>query len=378
MTILYVSRLNPYNIKSWSGLNYYILKCLKKTGIPVEVLGPINSPYRLFLIGVRVLFKVFNIKYDSERNIVLSEYYASQIHNKIKDKKYKLIITSDTFLVSKLNTNIPIYIWTDMLFNTWYSSYFKNEKIHPRSLYEANILELEAIKKSKKIILTSKWAVKEAIKFYKSDSKKFEVVRFGSNINFDLKKNSILKSILRKAKIKKLRLLSVGVDWDRKDMNRCIEISKILIKLGIPTKLVIVGSNEKNYKFQSKNVEIFKFLNKSIPSQREKLKKLFLKSHFFLLMSKAEGCGVVLAEANNFGIPNITLSIGGISEMINNQINGFAFKSSTDNNVIAKYIKDIFLDKKIYISLSLKSFNFYKQYLTWGMHAKKLIHILKR
>ena len=48
--ILFLTRLDPENIKSWSGLNYYILRLLKKN-FDVITVGPLSNRIRyIFLI----------------------------------------------------------------------------------------------------------------------------------------------------------------------------------------------------------------------------------------------------------------------------------------------------------------------------------------
>ena len=89
-----------------------------------------------------------------------------------------------------------------------------------------------------KIILTSNWSKKETIKNYKISSKKIHVIPFGANF----KENKNIK--FKKNTSDYCRLISVGVDWKRKGMDKSIKITKYLNKKGIKTRLIIIGGKK--------------------------------------------------------------------------------------------------------------------------------------
>ena len=64
----------------------------------------------------RNFYKFFDIKFDSERVILLSKIYSKILENRLRDLNPDLIFTCDTYSVSFIRTNKPIYIWTDATF----------------------------------------------------------------------------------------------------------------------------------------------------------------------------------------------------------------------------------------------------------------------
>ena len=68
----------------------------------------------------------------------------------------------------------------------------------------------------------------------------------------------------------------------------------------------------KDYKF----IKQLGFINKNKLSEHKKLVECYRKTDFHILMVKSEACGVVFAEANSFGIFNISHDVGGVSGMI--------------------------------------------------------------
>ena len=96
-------------------------------------------------------------------------------------------------------------------------------------------------------------------------------------------------------------------------------------KKGQKTRLYIIGAKKPyNLRF-GENIVFIDFLNKNCIQDNKRLTKLFFNSHFHVLFTKAEGCGVVFAEASAFGLFSITHDLGGIPEMIKNGINGRRF-----------------------------------------------------
>jgi colanic acid/amylovoran biosynthesis glycosyltransferase len=73
----------------------------------------------------------------------------------------------------------------------------------------------------------------------------------------------------------------------------------------------------------------------------DKIQEVFLKYQSFVLLSDFEGLPVALMEAMAVGLVPICLDIpSGISELVNNEVNGFIIKDRNEglNNVLAKLI----------------------------------------
>lgn len=118
------------------------------------------------------------------------------------------------------------------------------------------------------------------------------------------------------------------------------------------------------------------FLDKNKKKDYLTLKKLFISSDIHILMTIKEAAGVVFAEANSFGLFNITNDVGGVRGMIKNNINGKLFKINSDHKKIAKYISKIFKDKKIFQRLKKNSYKYYIKELSWNANSKKIQKIL--
>jgi glycosyltransferase involved in cell wall biosynthesis len=374
--ILYISRLDPRDLKSWSGLNYFILRCLEKKKFKITVIGKLSNRIRLFYIPKRYFFSKFNIKFSIDRPISVAKDFACQINKKIKNLKYDAIVTSDSNTISFLNTKKPIFLWTDLTFSTYYKHYFSNLKIHQDTLSHGNFCQKRALKNSYKIILTSKWAVNEAVKKYSIPKKSFHVLPFGANLIYPPKKTFVIKNILKK-KFDICNLITIGVDWNRKGIEKSINLTKLMNEKGQKTKLYIIGAKKPNNLRSTEDIIFINFLNKNSIKDNKIFSEYLINSHFHILFTKAEGCGVVFAEASAFGVFSITHDLGGIPGMVSNGINGRRFNPQNDDlDKISNYIINIFNDKKKFIKKSLLSRNEYDKKLNWDVIGDKLIKII--
>jgi glycosyltransferase involved in cell wall biosynthesis len=282
--ILYATRLDPNNIKSWSGTTFFILKCLKSY-FSVTSVGPLNNRIRIFYIFKRVFFSLFGIKFDIDRPILCAKDFSNQIQKKIKNINYDAIVTSEPYLISFLKTNKPIYVFTDLTFNTYYKHYFYNKKIHKDSLLDGNYCEQIALNKCKKIILTSHWAINQAVKSYDIKKAKFAYLPFGANLKFVPPKKKLF-NIIKNKKFDVCNFISIGVHWERKGMDRAVNLVNKINEKGQQAKLYIIGAKPINNNQNLDNVQIINFLDKNNIDQRKILENLYYKSHFNLLFSK--------------------------------------------------------------------------------------------
>lgn len=135
---------------------------------------------------------------------------------------------------------------------------------------------------------------------------------------------------------------------------------------------MLVQKEKKKY---PKFVKQIGFLNKNSKEDYLKLKKLYLNSDLHILMTQKEACGVVYAEANSYGLFNITNDVGGVRGMIKNNFNGKLFNLNTHPKKIATYIYKLFINKNKFLNLKKKSLKYYNQKLSWHRNSIRLQEI---
>ena len=181
--VAYITSEDSKDKKQFSGASHGIYQCLKTASFDVVRVGPINNIfYKLFykfLLIIEIIFKLFNIKYDRDRSVIISKFYSKEIKRKLNNKNFDFILIHQCSLVSFLETKIPIIIWTDLTFDLYQKNYFKNFKSYfSLSKINGNKLEALALKKAKKIIYTSNYAKLNAIYKYKVKPNKIMILPF--------------------------------------------------------------------------------------------------------------------------------------------------------------------------------------------------------
>ena len=160
-------------------------------------------------------------------------------------------------------------------------------------------------------------------------------------------------------------MLSIGVHWNRKGMDKALSLVNYMNKIGQKTTLYIVGATPPENLTIPKYVKLFRFLDKDTKKDRLLLEKILYKAHFNVLFSQSEAYGIVNVEASAFGLYSITNKIGGIDGVISNNENGYMFKQNEKVEFISDHILRIFNNKNLYVKKSFAARNQYEKKLNW-------------
>jgi glycosyltransferase involved in cell wall biosynthesis len=376
LNLAYITKEDSRNKKEWSGSSYNIYNCLLKTGHNVKRCGPYNTIFEKILKIIEFFFRLFKIKYDPDRSLLLSKYIAKKIEKDILNNNFDFIVVHDCPIISFVKTNIPIIIWTDLTFDLYEKTYFKNyNNFHKNSLKSGHYLEKLSLKKAKIILYTTQYAKLNAQKKYNIDKNKIKVLPFGSDIS-PITKKQFLSIFKKRIEEKTTKFISVGVDWERKNMSKSIEVINQLNKKGYASKLAIVGAKPPKNFNKPQFVEIIPFLSKTNNDEFNKLKKIYFNSDFFILLSKAEAFGLVLQEANSYALPVILNDVGGMKFVSDNKYSVLVNKKLSPNKIALKII-NLIKDPKKYKKYSYNSYmsSFNK---SWDFISKKIENIINK
>ena len=375
MNILYASLYNAKDKRNWSGTGYYISNMLKRQGIKVDYIGPLETTLNSRTKIYRKLCKIFNKKYHSFLDSSVANNYAQQVLNKI-NKNTDIIFAPGSTPIALLNTNKPKVYYTDATFASLHNFYNEYSNLSQITIKNGYYLEHKSLESSKLILFSSEWAANAAIKNYKVDPRKIKVVPFGANLECNRTMNDI-KTIINLRSKKKLQLLFLGVDWVRKGGDVALAITEKLNEMGIDATLNVVGITELPLNINKKYIMNYGFINKTTKDGVDKLEKLLISSHFLLLPTIADCTPIVYSEVNSFGIPVITTNVGGITTVIKDNVNGMTFGLNSEISEWANYISKQFINSSNYENLCLSSFNEYETRLNWEVSGKKIYKLLK-
>lgn len=376
MKIAYTSYWNSQNVQSWSGIVFFMAKALSEQGIEIEYIDNLHS-FKHDIFKVKSLFykRILAKNYRRFRELRIVKDIAKKISHKLKHSDASIVLSPGSLEIALLETNKPIVFWSDATFAGLLDFYPEYINLDKKTIAHGNFLEQSAFDRASLIIFSSDWAAQTAIDNYNIDIDKIKVIPFGANIIEEVN-TDIIKKYIKMRFENKIKLLFIGVNWQKKGGDYIYQATKELKKRGLDVQLDIVGCEPEINETLPDYIISHGFLNKNNPEDWKKFKNLFLNAFFFVLPTQAEAYGLVFCEANSFGIPTIGSNIGGVSTIIKNNVNGFLINPKNAKNEIVDIVLKYSMNKTEYENLALQSYAEYKERLNWQVAGKKLKSLL--
>ncbi|HVG16509.1 MAG TPA: glycosyltransferase family 4 protein [Chitinophagaceae bacterium] len=378
MKLIYATVFDSNDIRNWSGLGVYYGKMLRQAGF--DELASISLQYTPFHGKVLNILKTKLDEYRGREvspvyTLKQSEDYAQIVNRRIGKGTH--ILSPNTVLLATPRKHIKKILYTDATLDNllnFYSNYFS---LSEQVVSEAQQIEQEALKNSDLLIYTSKWAADAAINNYRADPKKVFIIPFGANINC-VPTPTEAKTIIEKRDLRKgVKLLFLGIDWDRKGGDYAVQVAQKLNAMNIPTTLHLAGIPELPPGLDRTNIVDHGFISKSSVRKEMKLCRLIAQSHFLMLPSLADCTPVAFSEANAFGVPCLASRVGGHASIIKDGINGKTFLHADFVDSSVAYISSLVEKEQEYKELCYSSYNEYQEELNWKATGEKIAKLIK-
>jgi len=369
LKIAFLTSTDPNDRKSWSGIHYKMLEGLKNHFEIVDAIGPINNVF-IKSLGIinRITLFIFSKRYNHRHSFFKSFLSAKIIKHRLKKQNYDFIFApSVPAEIALLKTDIPILYTSDSSFGQLNNYYEGFTKLFDFSIKESNINQKKTIQKAAILSYSSHWAANYVNEFYKPQGKVF-VNAYGANINeenINYKPKTIDKN-------KEIKLLFIGVEWERKGGKIIFETFLELLK-NYNVKLTVCGCIPP-VKHQS--MTVIPFLNKNDKNDFKKFNSLMEESHFLFVPSEAECYGIVFCEASAYGVPSISRNTGGISGAVQNNINGILLEPKETFQAYVEVFKNLIENPLKYEKLSQSSRDLYLNKLNWKVWSKEISNLI--
>jgi glycosyltransferase involved in cell wall biosynthesis len=375
MKAAYVTAYNASDVHSWSGIPAYMSQASTHSGFNLEYIGDLAEAMS-FLFKAKTLFyrKLMRQNYFRDREPSILDSYAKQIGNALVHSDSELVFSPGTIPIAHLETDKPIVFWTDATFASLVDFYPDYSNLCAETLRKGHQMEREALSRCRLAIYSSHWAAKSAIRDYGVDPEKVKVVPFGANIECSRNREDIARITARKD-FRICKLLLVGVDWFRKGGDMALRVAERLNQQGVETELHVVGCSPPVE--PPDFVTLHGYVSKKTEAGVKTLNRVFSESHFFILPSRAECYGIVLAEASSFGLPCLATHIGGIPTAVSNGKNGWTFSLDANPDDYCEYIARYMAAPLDYAQLAASTFEHYAEKLNWlaaGQAVRNLVH----
>jgi glycosyltransferase involved in cell wall biosynthesis len=255
-------------------------------------------------------------------------------------------------------TGVPLFGFGDSIFGSRVGLYGDQQDISPRSLREGVEVQQRALDKLEAFFSTSRWAIDRAAQTfgYAIPADKIVVTGIGANLPHVDAAPPLPAGALR--------LLWVGVDWERKGGDLAISAVAALRARGVDARLDVVGPVGP--------VQVPRTADWLTPHGRLEgaaLGNAYASASSLLLPTRADLTPIVIAEAAMYGRPTFASNVGGIPEMI---AGGGVLMDSQDAEAWAAEIARAPLD-----DLGAGARQSYEQRLNWRTIARLMVERMR-
>ena len=382
MNIAYVTTYDSTDIRRWSGTGFHIGKSIEDAGLKVFRIGDLR-PRRTLVNGIAHLWhsRVRGKRDHAHRHPSVLRSYADQVSNRLdllarEGNRIDAILSPGTLPVAYLETDIPIAIWTDCTFASMVGYYQSWTNLSARSLRMGHDADRRGLRKAARLIFASEWAARSAVDDYQCDRRRIDIVPLGANVEGGVSAAE-LETLIPSRLAGPVRLLLIGVDWERKGCEFAIDVLHDLRRRGLPAQLDIVGCLPPTGFRVPDGVTCHGFMNKRDPADVAKLRQLLTESTMLALPTKAECQGIVFNEAAAFGLPVIAPDTGGVGSVVRNGVTGLLLGPTSNPLEWAASIATLCSDHALYRRYARTALAGFDDRLSWLAAASRVAALLR-
>ena len=382
MRIAFTSVSGPEDGSYWSGTPLSMKTHLQEEFSDLIHIGPLDLLWQPFKQKHLIYEQMLRTKYIWELEPVVHQYLSMQVARELKKHSdIDLIFSNGSFPYPNafLDTEIPIVCWADATFAGLVEEHPGYRSICEENLWVGHKLQQRILDRSKLAIFSTEWAAETALKHYAVEESKVKVVPFGANLPSKLPDRDEIKRIVENRSQEECRLLFIGRDWIEKGGSFAVDTLRALEGKGTKAHLTVVGCTipdgiSDQLKDRITNIPV---VHKDKDQQSEELQSLLENSHFLLLPTQGECFGMVISEANAYGLPALAHATGGVPSVIAQGKNGFCFSKPQSAEEYAECAAKYFNNLEAYKSLCASSHEESMERLNWRTSIKKIRELVE-
>ena len=376
----YITVSDPNDKHAWSGTNHYIWKSLQSHFSQIDLLGPDEPKFTVFISKVVHAFSLLcGKRFDYRHSTMYAKACAKLFSKKLEGKNYDLIISpAGVAYIGYLKTSITKVLILDRTIagTINYHNIFK--KLWKFSEQQSINTDKIAMHNCELTVFSSQWAADIAIKEYKLPKEKTMVLPFGANMDSLPNSDFVFanKPIRQAQGDKKCNLLLVGTYWENKGVDIAINAMNDLVIMGFDARLTVCGCTPPT-EIENDRVTIIPFINKNTPEGKKQLEELFLSHTFFILPTRFDCTPIVYCEASAYALPILSSNTGGVAGHITENINGFLIDYNDTGKAYAQKIADVLNETGRYEILCKTTREEYDKRLNWVSWAENFTNAVK-
>ena len=222
------------------------------------------------------------------------------------------------------------------------------------------------------MVLPSNFVAKSAIEEYGADPDTIHVVEWGGadQVFSDLPDEGGERST------DPFELLFIGHQRHRKGLDRAIRTVENLNVEGIGVRLLTIGRNAEKI-IDSQYVDDLGHLDLKNDDDRKVFERAFVRASCLLHPARSEPYGHVLVEACARSLPVVCTSVGGMSQIIRNEVNGLLISEPFDQASLDDAVRRLILEPELVSRLGAGAFLESQNRLNWSSWLDRVQPILK-
>jgi glycosyltransferase involved in cell wall biosynthesis len=378
MKIAFATIYDARDVNRGSGWPHYLCKEFERQGHSVHYVGPltIETPFetRIFrYLSTRILKR----NYRSYEDPFAARKLGQVVMDTLQDVDYDVLLTNDYAIAAYAETDQPVLIYTDAIFPSDYRQHLnpRLDNLSWLSVKFCQFVNQKGLKSADLCIYPAAFAAEKAHTGYGISPAKIMIVPFGANIDDpggNIAAERRLGSIVGS---KKVTLLFVGKDWDRKGGDIAVKTVKILRQKGFDAFLHIVS--DLSVDVNEDYVFFHGLLDKTLQEDRQKLDRLYEESDVFIMPSVAEGFGITYVEAAAYGLPSLGYETIGVKTAVQAGSSGTLLPLGASAESFADIIVSWFENSSFYEHLVQGARSHYEKTANWPCTVGRLITVME-
>ena len=367
LNIALVSAADPGDRRTWSGSTFFMGRALEMHVGHVDAIGPMAIPGRAIKEkAARLIYRLFGRRTYPFRTLAAAGHYAREIRRRLARRSHDLIFAPAASVeIARLETDLPIVYVSDATFALMREVYPIFSSMPARSIEAEEFFERTALSRSRLILFPSQWAAHSASKGYGVGQERIRVIPFGANLDRVPDRHAALGRRIEG----RVNILFLAKEWMRKGGSIALDTVKNLEARGIEAQLTVCGVSPPEG-LRHPRMRVIPYLNKNVTADRERFEGILSESHLMLLPTRTECYGIVLCEANAYGLPVFTTRVGGIPSIVKDGVNGYLLPPSAGGEAFAERIATTVMDPEVYRALNQGARERYEKVLNWDAWAK--------
>ena len=226
---------------------------------------------------------IFHKNYWRHRDVNVIKSIAQKVSQKLETLEFDAVFAFGSLNTAFVKTNKPIYYLTDSIFQGLlnYNIFYSN--LTDRTISNGIIIEDDAFNRSKRVFVSSEWALNSIKQAFPKYINKTAIVPLGGNL---LKENTVddIKIFIKlRQKSETINFVFIGYNWLNKGGHESVSVIDLLINHGFKCKLTVLGPELIPEIDQRDYIDFKSAVNKFSDSGFEIFDKALKEAHFFIL-----------------------------------------------------------------------------------------------